>query len=89
MRTSMGLAEYQAKRDFRVGHFSPAGNQLLVSELISTDESRLHILDVDTGELKDLFPNETSKVTYGSAVWSKDGKNIYFMFYSLRFLFIL
>jgi len=70
---------YQAKRDFRVGYFSPAGNQLLVSELISKDESRLHILDIETGEMKDLFPNETSKVTYGSAVWSKDGKSIYFI----------
>jgi len=70
---------YRAKRDFRVEHFSPSGKQLLVSELISTDESRLHILDVNTGELKDLFPNETSKVTYGSAVWSKDGKSMYFV----------
>jgi dipeptidyl aminopeptidase/acylaminoacyl peptidase len=70
---------YQAKRDFRVGYFSPAGNQILVSELISKEESRLHILDIETGEMKDLFPNETSKVTYGSAVWSKDGKSIYFI----------
>lgn len=70
---------YQAKRDFRVGRWSPAGNQILVSELISTEESRLNILDIETGEMKDLFPNETSKVTYGSADWSKDGKSIYFI----------
>ena len=70
---------YQAKRDLRVGDWSPAGNQLLVSELISEDEKRLHILDVETGEMKDLFPNETSKVTYDLGIWSKDGKSIYFV----------
>lgn len=70
---------YQAKRDFRVGCWSPAGNQILVFEYVSTEESRLHILDIETGEMKNLFPKETSKVTYGSAVWSKDDKSIYFV----------
>jgi dipeptidyl aminopeptidase/acylaminoacyl peptidase len=70
---------YQAKCDFRVGDWSPAGNQLLVSELISENENRLHILDIETGEMKNLFPNETSKVTYDLPVWSKDSKSIYFV----------
>jgi Tol biopolymer transport system component len=70
---------YQARRDFRAGCWSPAGNQILVREYISSEKSRLHILDLETGEMKELFPKETSNVYYGSAVWSKDGKSIYFV----------
>jgi len=72
---------YRPKGGWLLGHWSPAGNQILVWEGISFECLRLHILDVETGKTKDLFPKETSNVNYGygSAVWSKDGKNIYFV----------
>ncbi len=70
---------YQAKGSWGLGRWSPAANQILVWEGISYEEDRLHILDVETGEMKNLFPNETDKIVHGAAVWYKDGKSIYFV----------
>ena len=69
---------YRLKGGWHLGDWSPAGNQILVWKVISYEENRLHILDVETGKMKDLFPKETTNVNYGSAVWSMDGKTIYF-----------
>jgi dipeptidyl aminopeptidase/acylaminoacyl peptidase len=86
---------YHAKGSWGLGHWSPAANQILVWEGISYEENRLHTLDVETGEMKDLFPKETEKVVYFSALWSKDGKSIYFVsnkdceFMTLRHLDLL
>jgi len=70
---------YQAKGIWELGRWSPTANQVLVWEHVSPNENHLYILDVDTGEMKNLFSKETSKVHYGSAVWNKDGKSIYFV----------
>lgn len=73
------LRAYQARGVWDVGRWSPSGNQTLVWEGISPNENRLHILDVETGKMENLFPKERGKIRYGSAVWSKDGKSIYFV----------
>ena len=70
---------YQAKGSWGLGRWSPTANQILVWEGISPDENHLHILDIETGEMKNLFLEETEKVCYFSALWSKDSKSIYFV----------
>jgi len=68
---------------WRPGPWSPADSQILLWEGVSWEEDRLHILDVETGEIKNLFPNEPHKIIHGGplwcALWSKDGKSIYFI----------
>lgn len=70
---------YQAKGSWGLGRWSPTADQILVWEAISPDENHLHILDTETGIIKNCFPEEKCKVRYASAVWSKDGKSIYFV----------
>lgn len=57
--------------------WSPDDTKLMVVKYISANESHPHILDVGTGELTRLNPTE-EKVAYGSAVFSKDGKGLYY-----------
>jgi dipeptidyl aminopeptidase/acylaminoacyl peptidase len=70
---------YQGQGVWWLGRWSPAGNEILLWEGISPGEHRLHVLDVTTGEIKDCLAEETGKVRHVSAVWSKDGKSIYFV----------
>jgi dipeptidyl aminopeptidase/acylaminoacyl peptidase len=56
--------------------WSPNDKQLLVSNYISINESYFYILDIETGELDQINPQE-EKIAYGSAVWTKDKKGIF------------
>jgi len=69
----------ETKGLWRLGPWSPVGNQILAWEAVSSELRRVHMLDVETGEMKNLFPNETDKIIHGAAVWCKDGKSIYFV----------
>ena len=61
--------------------WSPDDRRLLVTELISANESYLHWVDVGTGELHTLTPRNARKedptVAYQGGAFSTDGKSIY------------
>ncbi|MEP6742874.1 MAG: DPP IV N-terminal domain-containing protein, partial [bacterium] len=63
---------------WNVGDWSPDDKKAVLLEYVSANESYLWILDVATGE-KTLFTPRggTTKIAYGSAVFSKDGRGIY------------
>jgi len=51
--------------------------RLLVENYVSINESYLHVLDLKTGESVQVNP-DPEKVSYGDAVWARDGAGIYF-----------
>jgi dipeptidyl aminopeptidase/acylaminoacyl peptidase len=58
--------------------FSPDDKQILVGEYISVNESYLWLIDSTTGNKTLITPkNESEKVVYGAAQFSKDGKGLY------------
>ncbi len=57
--------------------FSPDGDSLLVKRYISINESYLYLLDIASGERTQLNP-DAGVVSYGRAVFSKDGLGIYY-----------
>ncbi len=59
------------------GEWSPDDTRLLVMRYVSITESYPYVLDLATGTLKPLFV-EGARVAYGDAVWSGDGKGVYF-----------
>jgi dipeptidyl aminopeptidase/acylaminoacyl peptidase len=56
--------------------WSPNDQQILMSEYISANESYLWLLDLATGNRTRVTP-AGQKISYGSAVFSKDGKGLY------------
>jgi dipeptidyl aminopeptidase/acylaminoacyl peptidase len=61
-----------------VSDWSPDDKKILVGEFISANESYGWIVDVATGEKTLLTPKGgTEKVSYGGAIFSKDGKGAY------------
>jgi dipeptidyl aminopeptidase/acylaminoacyl peptidase len=60
--------------------WSPSGDRLVVARYMSINESELYVLDVETGELWNPFPDRgEDKVSYGGAVWSSDGRRLYYV----------
>ena len=58
--------------------WSPDGRQLLIREYISINESRIWLLDVDSGASRRLLPAESDQpVAHGQARFSQDGRGIY------------
>lgn len=57
--------------------FSPDGQRLLVSQYISINETRPHVVDLNTGAMTALHTGK-QPVSYGAMVFSPDGKGIYF-----------
>lgn len=60
-----------------VADWSPDGKTLLLSEYISVNESHLWLMDVASGQKRELTPRSEQGVSYGGAAFSKDGKGIY------------
>ncbi len=60
-----------------VADWTPDGNALLVGEFLSVTRSRLHVLDLATKTLRQVTPEDTAEVAYGSASFSADGKGVY------------
>lgn len=56
--------------------FSPDDRKLLVKRFVSANESYLHVLSLDTGELKQVNPSD-EKIACGNAVFSADGNGLY------------
>lgn len=57
--------------------WSPDDARLLLLEVISINETYLHLYDLASGRKELLTPAGAEKVAYGTAVWSKDGKGLY------------
>ncbi|SDU25583.1 Dipeptidyl aminopeptidase/acylaminoacyl peptidase [Verrucomicrobium sp. GAS474] len=56
--------------------WSPDDRRLLVMHEISATESYLFVLDISSKKLTPVHPTKT-KISYGDARWSPDGKGIY------------
>ena len=59
------------------GEWSPDDKRILAGRYISANESYGYVLDVETGKLAQVDP-AGEKVSYGGAVWAKDGKGVYY-----------
>ncbi|MFQ5865380.1 MAG: S9 family peptidase [bacterium] len=57
--------------------WSPDDSKLLVTHYVSINESYPYILDLNTKDLSQINPSK-EKIAYGGALWSKDGKGVYF-----------
>ncbi len=57
--------------------WDPDDSRLLVEKYISINESFIYILDLVTGELTPVNPSD-EKISYGVALWSRDGQGIYY-----------
>lgn len=60
-----------------VADWSPDDAKLLVARYVSANESHPHVLDLATGELTAINPSE-EKIAYGAALFSHDGKGVYY-----------
>jgi dipeptidyl aminopeptidase/acylaminoacyl peptidase len=63
---------------WRALDWSPDDSQILLMEYISASESHYWLADVATGLKKELTPRIEKEVAYKEAVFSKDGRGIYF-----------
>lgn len=66
----------------RGGHWfaadwSPCDTKLLVARYVSAAESYLHILDLETDALEQINPSK-EKISYGRALFSKDGRGVFY-----------
>jgi dipeptidyl aminopeptidase/acylaminoacyl peptidase len=59
--------------------WSPDDKQILVSEAISANESHLWLVEVASGNKKELTPEGEHGVSYGEAKFNKNGSGIYFI----------
>jgi dipeptidyl aminopeptidase/acylaminoacyl peptidase len=59
--------------------WAPDDRQLLAQQYISATESYLWLIDLQTGAKTLLTPKEKQPVQYGGAVFSKDGKGLYWV----------
>jgi dipeptidyl aminopeptidase/acylaminoacyl peptidase len=59
--------------------WSPDDKQLLVSELISANESHYWLVDLTSGSKKELTPQSEQGVFYGDAKFNKNGSGVYFI----------
>ena len=57
--------------------WSPDDRQVLVAEYLSVAQSRLHLVDVATGQRTPLVPEGRDTVSYGGAQFSRDGRGVY------------
>lgn len=72
---------FEAQGSWDSLEWSPDDSKLLVTELISANESYLHWVDVKTGEVHAITPRNARKedptTSYLGGVWSADGKSVF------------
>lgn len=66
----------EAEGTWQPGEFSPDGSKLLVSQVRAIDDADLYVVDVKTGERRQLTPKE-GKGSVGAAVFTQDGQAVY------------
>ena len=58
--------------------WSPDAESILLIEYMSINDSRVWLMDAETGEARRLLPSEDGvPVAHGGAIFSKDGKGVY------------
>ncbi|MEM9013656.1 MAG: alpha/beta fold hydrolase [Pseudomonadota bacterium] len=57
--------------------WSSDGEKIILFNYVSINESEIFILDVETGDTVQINPSE-QKIAYGGALFSVDGKSVYF-----------
>ncbi len=60
-----------------VAGWSPDDTRLLLGEGLSVNESRIHLLDLRTGEKTRLLPKADERTTYAPVAFTNDGSGIY------------
>ncbi|HMC98039.1 MAG TPA: WD40 repeat domain-containing protein, partial [Flavobacteriales bacterium] len=62
-----------------VAGWSPDDKLLLLTEGLSVNESRIHIVDAVTGVKTRVLPKADERTTYGAVAFTADGKGIYLL----------
>jgi dipeptidyl aminopeptidase/acylaminoacyl peptidase len=57
--------------------WSPDDDRLLVHEAHASFDHELHVLELDSGELRQVTPEDDDPVRYRSVEWSPDGRSVY------------
>ncbi|QEH38430.1 Prolyl endopeptidase precursor [Aquisphaera giovannonii] len=69
--------------DWTVTDWSPDETKVVAEESISINESYIYIIDIETGKTTPITPRradpKAEPVAAGDAMWSKDGKSIYYL----------
>lgn len=60
------------------GAWSHDETKMVVTRYVSAAESHPYILDVATGALRSIEADTTKPASYGGAVWSPDGRTLYY-----------
>jgi dipeptidyl aminopeptidase/acylaminoacyl peptidase len=68
---------YQAEGSWSPLDWSPDDTRLLALRYVSVNESYLHVIDVASGRIAPLLPEQKEPAAYSAALWSKDGKGIF------------
>ncbi len=58
--------------------WAPDDSKLLISQYISSNESKYYIIDIKTKELTPLCGSDTSKMALDLGMWSRDGKGLFY-----------
>jgi dipeptidyl aminopeptidase/acylaminoacyl peptidase len=56
--------------------WSPNDEELLVLNYVSINESSVHVLDIESGELRPVNPSDET-ISFGNAAWDPDGDGVY------------
>ena len=62
-----------------VSDWSPDDQQLVLTEGLSVNESRIHLLDLRTGVKTRLLPKTDERTTYRAVAFTTDGKGLYLL----------
>ncbi len=66
-----------------VSDWSPDGSKVVAVEYRSIEDSRIHVVEVDTGKARTIAPDpddpKAGTSSNGDARWSPDGKSIYYL----------
>lgn len=60
-----------------VAAWSPDDARLVLTEGLSVNESRIHLVDLRTGAKTRLLPKSDERTTYGAVAFTSDGKGLY------------
>ena len=58
--------------------FSPDDKQLVIGRYLSANESELHLLDMETGETRQLLASAEGPVAYGAVEFDSRGEGLYY-----------
>jgi dipeptidyl aminopeptidase/acylaminoacyl peptidase len=71
------LLEVTGGNGWGVEDWSPDDRQLLVSQYVSVNQSSIYLVDVASGERRELTAGDGDSVAYGAARFSRDGAGVY------------